>query len=440
MPLIATRGAASASGFGLFSAVGGLGGGHWIGTLGGTGQSQGYSVSVDGSGNAYFFGSSNASGTNSFELAKYNSLGTIQWQKRLTGGTDSTGLSVYVDSSGNSYICGYSDGNPSGSYAIQFAKYDTSGNVSWQRYLTGGGAGAYGSAITADSSGNVYVCGNGTNTGYAAAQIAKYNSSGTVQWQRRLDLSASSIDTPVNSIAVDSSANVYICGYYLNSGTQDIYLAKYNTSGTLQWQRRLGGTGDQIGLGISADSSGNVYITGYTVGATVSSVVAKYDTSGAIQWQQTLTGSGSEQGYSVTVDSSGNVYFCGRNTTTSNAFLIAKYNTSGVLQWQRILSGGDAYGRGIAVDSSNNYYICGYSDQRSGNNDFLFAKLPTDGTKTGTYVVGGYSYNYATSSLTDATSSLTAATSALTASSSAMTAGTTTMTEATSTLTSSVTL
>ena len=41
-----------------------------------------------------------------------------------------------------------------------------------------------------------------------------------------------------------------------------LLIAKYNSSGTYQWQRTLGGTSDDEGHGIAIDSSDNVYVTG----------------------------------------------------------------------------------------------------------------------------------------------------------------------------------
>ena len=245
------------------------------------------------------------------------------------------------------------------------------------------------------------------------------------------------------SIAVDSSGNVYVCGYSFASGTYDFLIAKYNTSGAIQWQRRLGdSSSDDRGNSIAVDTSGNVYVCGFSNASGTNDLqIAKYNTSGAIQWQRRLErrprGSGEDYGNSIAVDSSGNVYVCGySNASGTYDFLIAKYDTSGAIQWQRRLGGSsNDISLSIAVDSSGNVYVCGFSNA-SGTNDFLIAKLPGDGSLTGQ--LGGYSFTYAASTLTDAASSLTDAASSLTDAASSLTSATSSLTDAASSLTSTV--
>ena len=232
-----------------------------------------------------------------------------------------------------------------------------------------GGTGSdYGQAIAVDSSGNVYV------TGYTASQgaggndalITKYDTSGTIQWQRSLGGSGTERG---QGIAVDSSGNVYVTGYITSQGAggNDAIIAKYNTSGTIQWQRILGGASSEIGYGIAVDSSGNVYVAGSTASQGAGgndAIIAKYNTSGTIQWQRSLGGAGDDVFYGIAVDGSGNLYVTGLTNSQGaggNDALITKYDTSGTIQWQRSLGGsGTERGQGIAVDSSGNVYVTGY--------------------------------------------------------------------------------
>ena len=407
----------------------------WIATLGSSANDIGQSVAVDSSGNVYVCGYSDASSTNDFQIAKYNTSGVIQWQRSLGSSASDIGQSVAVDSSGNVYVCGYS--NASGTNDFQIAKYNASGVIQWQRRL-GSSATDVGLSVAVDSSGNVYVCGYSNASGTFDFQIVKYNASGVIQWQRRLGSSATDVGL---SVAVDSSGNVYVCGYSRPSGTDDFQIAKYDTSGVIQWQRSLGSSATDEGRSVAVDSSGNVYVCGISdASGTIDFQIVKYNTSGVIQWQRRLGSSATDIGQSVAVDSSGNVYVCGYSDASStNDFQIAKYNTSGVIQWQRSLgSSASDIGFSVAVDSSGNVYVCGRSDA-SGNNDFLLAKLPGDGSGTGFYTIGSSTFGYLPSSLTDAASSLTDAASSLTDAASTLTDAATSLTDAASSLTSNTT-
>jgi hypothetical protein len=143
--------------------------------------------------------------------------------------------------------------------------------------------------------------------------IAKYNSSGTIQWQRTLGGASGDYG---NGIAIDSGDNVYVTGRTSSqgAGSDDIVIAKYNSSGTIQWQRTLGGASTDVGFGIAIDSGDNVYITGYTNSQGAGNfdfIIVKYNSSGTIQWQRTLGGASSDVGYGIAIDSGDNVYITG---------------------------------------------------------------------------------------------------------------------------------
>ena len=53
---------------------------------------------------------------------------------------------------------------------------------------------------------------------------------------------------------------------HTNSGANDPFLFKYNSSGTKQWTKQFGTSNVDEAIGVATDSSGNVYVTGYTAG------------------------------------------------------------------------------------------------------------------------------------------------------------------------------
>ena len=51
-----------------------------------------------------------------------------------------------------------------------------------------------------------------------------------------------------------------------SAGSNDLFVVKYNSSGTKQWTKQLGTSSTELAEGIATDSSGNVYVAGYTYG------------------------------------------------------------------------------------------------------------------------------------------------------------------------------
>ena len=49
-------------------------------------------------------------------------------------------------------------------------------------------------------------------------------------------------------------------------GSTDIFLVKYDSSGTKKWTKQFGTSSSDEGTGVTTDSSGNIYVTGKTSG------------------------------------------------------------------------------------------------------------------------------------------------------------------------------
>lgn len=251
------------------------------------------------------------------------------------------------------------------------ARLDTNmTTVIWERDLTGG-AEARITDVRTDSAGNVYAVGFADNTvsGSNNAVIVKYNSSGTLQWQRQLGTDTTSAwDDQFYKLVIDSSDNVYVSGWEATSGTAtDALVVKYDSSGTVLWRRRLGlstGGSEEFAYGIALDGSNNVYINGgNTYPSNLLGFLAKYDSSGTAIWQSYRLGVNGHRFTGIVVDSSGNSYSCGHY---SNNFVLQKHNGSGTLVWARALTdGANIRPWGIVQDSQGYIYVCVESNQSS---------------------------------------------------------------------------
>jgi len=411
--------------------------------LGGSGYDCGTAIAVDGSGNVYVAGYSQATWgapvrnyTADYDafVTKRNSSGALLWNTFLGGGGDDKGNSIAVDGSGNVYVAGYSlatwkgTSNPLRAYTNQSdafaAKLNNSGALLWNTFL-GGILGDEGRAIAVDGSGNVYVAGFSeatwkgasdpvrafTGTDYDDAFAAKLNTSGTLLWNTFLGGGGTDEG---RAIAVDGSGNVYVAGdsYATWKGASDplracttatdVFAAKLNTSGALLWNTFLGGSGSDHGYGIAVDGSGNVYVAGdseatwgaplraYT--ASVSDAfAARLNGSGTLLWNTFLGGSSTEYGRAIAVTGIGNVYVAGTSFGTwgtplraytagvADAFA-ARLNNSGALLWNTFL-GGSAIdcGFGIALDGNENINVAGYSTGTWGSPVRAYTTSSADG-------------------------------------------------------------
>jgi len=386
-----------------------------------------------------------------------------QWAKQA-GGTDyDFGQDIAIDSSGNSYITGYFPGNASfgtteltssGGIDIFVAKLDSDGNWLWAQ-KAGGTSDDGGYSIAIDSSGNSYVTGyfhstasfgniTLTSSGSYDIFVAKLDSNGNWLWAKK---AGGTSDDYGYSIAIDSSGNSYVTGYFYStasfgtttltsSGDCDIFVAKLDSSGNWLGANQAGGTGEDYGFSIAIDSSGNSYVTGYFQGiayfgtTTLTSsggddiFVATLNNGGNWQWAQKAGGTSPDYGYGIAIDSSGNSYVTGyfystasfgTTTLTSSGnydIFVAKLDSDGNWLWAK-QAGGTSwdYGLGIAIDSSGNSYVTGYFQgtasfgtttiTSSGNYDIFVAKLDSDGSWLGANQAGGTGRDDARSIATD---------------------------------------
>jgi hypothetical protein len=331
----------------------------------------------------------------------YNATGTLQSQKQLMNA--SGGLVVNAGgwraiaraSSGNIYAVGSSNTTANGFPAL--GKYNSSLTSTWayRTDLSNGLGGEYWRVVV-DSSENVYAGGYRASGGAIQPLVSKYNSSGTHQWTRTLYGN----ENGYYGVGVDSGGNVWTCADY-QSSSGVAYLQKFNSSGVSQicnsitWYTNPSSYFNSV-MDVIVDSSDNAYIWVYN--ASQQSTLMKFNSSGTLQWQSYVSGNPSFYCYKMALDSSGNIYAAG--TTTGTTGNILKYNSSGTLQFQRSMSGNFA-AKGITISGSD-MIITGTFQSINGT---FTLKVPTDGSKTGTYTADSITMVYAASSLSSGSGS-----------------------------------
>lgn len=220
-------------------------------------------------------------------LVKLNNSGTTQWTRGMYSGATAKNMVTYgitenTISSSDFYMT-YRNENGIG---VEISRFNSSGsliNFSGTSYNTvqfSGYNSFYPYSTACDSSGNLYVCGGYLGSGWTGV-LLKISPSGTLLWTR-YENSSGYIMEDVN---VDSEDNVYI-----TTGTNPRALVwKFNSSGTLQWERglKLSPSTSFSVEKIKVDSKDNLYLTGYgniTYGGSTASrdIVAKFAKDGSI--------------------------------------------------------------------------------------------------------------------------------------------------------------
>lgn len=332
----------------------------WALSAGGSGNDEAYGISVDGAGhlaitgiyqNTATFGTATLSASSGYFAAMYDVNGNFQWAREFGSPNGGYAWDIDLDPAGHSNITGYFTGTETfGTTTLTSSglndgfvlQYDVNGNFDWAVKL-GGTADDVPYAIRNDGAGNIYVTGRyagtasfGSFTSSSAGGndifIAALNPTGMFQWI------ASSGSCPGDDsgqgIDVDASGNVTITGYialgtaafdttYLTSnGMTDIFIARYNSAGVLQWAKNYGGSGDDYASDIRLSSSGAIFVTGYytntiTVGASTLTAVGGHDAllmcadmTGNALYALSGGGAGTEYGRTVAA-SAGYVYVAG---------------------------------------------------------------------------------------------------------------------------------
>jgi hypothetical protein len=348
--------------------------------LGGAGDDRGFSIAVDGSGNAYvtgYTGSSNFplagplqstfGGSKDAFVTKLNSTGTaLVYSTYLGGSADDRGNGIAIDTAGSAYITGSTASSNfplSGPFQAALggqqdgfvAKLNSTGSALVYSTYLGGSADDRGSSIAVDSAGSAYIAGNTGSTNFpTASPLQAANQGATDAFVTKLSVSGASLIYSTylggsgvenielgGSIAVDSAGSAYITGATSstnfpvfaplqtasNGGLYDAFVVKLTPAGTaFVYSTYLGGSSIDFGQSIAVGSGGIAFITGYTSSLDFPTVSADQPANGG-----------------------------------SFDVFVAKLNASGsALVESGFLGGGDSdTGFGIAIDSFGSAYVTG---------------------------------------------------------------------------------
>jgi hypothetical protein len=297
-----------------------------------------------------------AAGSDDLYVASFDAGGTVQWLWH-GGGKDSDGANAVAAAPDGGWLVagsytstaqlGTVELTSKGGTDAFLLKLDAAGDLEWVKSF----GGRYNDRIKyvgTDGQGNIYVQAEFrdvadwggakplTAAGGADYDIvlAKYDLNGDHKWSKRF---GGQFDEVATGIAVDPAGNVTISGGFRKQisfgdgddhaslGEDDIYVARFDTSGKLAWAHTYGGQRDDAAGGVAADAAGNTILTGWFQGladfgqGAVRSKVGnkdvfalKLDARGAPLWFQTWGDKDHDQGRAVAIDDKGAAYVTGQ--------------------------------------------------------------------------------------------------------------------------------
>lgn len=411
-------------------------GGYWIQLLSDNSNSfinvELNDIGIDGSGNVYACGLTTNGLDKKVVIIKCSSAGVLLWQRQLDG-ENMFGGSITVRDDGTVYVV-TKDQNANGNSVV--AKYNSAGSIQWQRRI---GITPDEGQITTDNSGLVYVCGQAlVEGGTSAALVTLDPDTGASTGSRHIKVGLYNSSC---GIAIDQQGYIYLCVSTNTGNTNKMAVSKYTSTLSLLWTFVYDGYPNSYPTSIAADSSGDVYIGGYVSSESVSAVLLKIDSNGNILWQRLIyqdNESSTVAGYSVAVDTEDNIYLCGFFSSSGvDKVMLIKYDRYTTIQWTRAIGANDdSRGFGIKTHGTIAVCVCGFATPTSRPNGLL-ARIPSDGSLTVASVGGPFSYIGQDFGLS--TALFSKSTPAVTISTDAISNVAATLPEAASSLTSSVT-
>lgn len=216
-------------------------------------------------------------------LPTLEQLPVVKLYQKVLGGTQTdTGRGVAAYADGSVVAAGSArsvDGNLTSSHGgtdAWLARIDAGGGLVWNKPYGGLGQDEF-TALVPISDGGVLAVGSTTssdgdvtsNHGLRDIWVVRLNGSGDIQWQKTLGGSG---DDFANAAIGLTDGSFVIAGYVIsndgdvsgNHGAEDVWVIKIDASGKLLWQKTLGGSFRDVGNDIAMTLDGGFVVAGQT--------------------------------------------------------------------------------------------------------------------------------------------------------------------------------
>jgi len=366
---------------------------EWNKTYGGTDYDSPYSVVQTNDKGYAIAGYTYSFGTGSYDLwlVKTDASGNMQWNRTYGGTGGEEADSVVQTTDGGYALAGSTDSFGAGGVDVWLVKTDWAGNMQWNKTY-GGASSDWASSVVQTSDGGYAIAGETYSFGAGDGDfwLVKTDSAGTMQWNKRYDRTP--FEITFYSDSAFSVVQTSDGGYAIAGGTGpfalpdvDFWLVKTDAAGTMQWNKRYGGTNWDVAYSVVQTSDGGYAIAGVTesFGAGYKDFwLVKTDSAGTMQWNKTY-GEGSWDAAHSVVQTNDEGYALVGETLSYRPershfdFWLVKADENGNMQWNKTYGGTDddrAYS--VVQTSDGGYAIAGGTESfGAGHGDFWLIKL-----------------------------------------------------------------
>jgi len=391
---------------------------EWSKSLGGSLQDAGNGVQLTSDGGYIAYGFANSLdgdvvGNHSVNTAsdawivKLTANGTMEWQKCLGGTAYEEANGLVETSDGGFLVAGYTGSNNNGDVSgfhgnvdAWLVKLASDGTIEWQHCYGGTGEDVAMDIKTTADGGYVFCGRSNSDDGDASGGqgnldywVVKLDSTGTIEWQKMMG--GTSIDR-AEYIEQSSDGGYIITGYTSSSdgnvtgfqGNEDYWVVKLSSTGTLEWEKSLGGTGYDESFCIKETLEGGFILAGLVTSAdgdvtgshgNGEAWIVKLSATGSLQWQKPLGGTGYDYATAIDLTSDGG-YIVGGNSNSGDGdasgphggydLWLVKLNNTGTIEWQKMLGGASTdqtASKAIYETADNGFIMTGFSSSTDGD-------------------------------------------------------------------------
>lgn len=293
------------------------------------------------------------------------------------------GVTIAADGLGGCFVAGSAYSSSTGTYDAHLLAISSNGVPRWKFEDRVAGETESPSQVAIGTDRSVFMLTFVNRQGAATARIYRFTHNGSLIYSTELSRGSSTVNLEKAALHIDSHNNAYIgCGK-----NQQMYVAKLNSAGALQWQQSVGAAGD-FGetTGITTDPAGNVYATGISSPLQGGFLTVKFDQNGNLQWSHLYTGPiGNTLGPSfIERQSNGDLIVCCTPEDTFGVpqYAVFKLNVIGQLLWQQPYNPQptfDCEATAFTLDKDDNVIVTGF--RLGGSADTVTVKYDKDGSR-----------------------------------------------------------